>query len=141
MYTRNDDVDRVDWMMEEAHREYVPVIFARDRAEAEDYRSMLEARDIPARIEPPKGGATTSAVLDGAVPVFVADGWHDQATGLLAVAERSSRVVAADDDDLEEDEFDDDDDDDDDDDLDDLDDDFDDDDDDDVEEDFEEEDE
>ncbi|HEY3246523.1 MAG TPA: hypothetical protein VGM03_24525 [Phycisphaerae bacterium] len=124
MFTRNEEMDPLE-LADDVHPEFVPVIFAKDRAEAEDYRCLLEAQDIPTLVG--ADGVRATACLDRAVPVLVADAWHDQASGIVASAERDALRADYGDDEEDEDEFEDDDDDDEDDDLDDLDEDFDDD--------------
>ena len=130
--------------VETFHAEYVPVIFVDDPMEAEHYRIILEAQDIPVLVNDLDPGEMRYSDLPRAIPVLVPEVLLDRASELVGrdeEAERQSPRMARDDDEDEaetEDEEDEDFDElDDEDDLDDAEDDFDDDDDDDFEDDDE----
>jgi hypothetical protein len=144
----NQEYEQPSLEVEALHTEFVPVLFASEMAEAQFYKSLLEANNIPVLLESERGSDNAYRAFVKSVPVLVPDSLHDRASDVVAEVERSgaSGARCTDEDDAEyEDDFDDSGDDSDlDDDLDDdldegFDDDFDDDDDDDLEDDLDEE--
>jgi hypothetical protein len=73
---------------EAPHTEFVPVVFAADLEEAQAYRAMLEAYNIPVLLDSERGGDRIYSTFSKAVPVLVPDHLHDQASNLVAEAER-----------------------------------------------------
>jgi len=103
-----------DLLWESPHREFVPVVFARDRSEAELYRSILEWVAIPTLIEDVRDASRLSWAVRGAVPVLVPEHLHDTASDLIAKLEGDPEAefdddYYDDDDDLDDDDDDDDD--------------------------------
>lgn len=73
---------------EAPHTEFVPVVFAADLEEAQAYRAMLEAYNIPVLLDSERGGDRIYSTFSKAVPVLVPDHLHDQASSLVAEAEQ-----------------------------------------------------
>jgi hypothetical protein len=73
---------------EAPHTEFVPVVFAADLEEAQAYRAMLEAYNIPVLLDSERGGDRIYSTFSKAVPVLVPDHLHDQASNLVAEAEQ-----------------------------------------------------
>jgi hypothetical protein len=73
---------------EAPHTEFVPVVFAADWEEAQAYRAMLEAYNIPVLLNSERGGDRIYSTFSKAVPVLVPDHLHDQASNLVAEAEQ-----------------------------------------------------
>jgi hypothetical protein len=102
---------------EAPHTEFVPVVFAADLEEAQAYRALLEAYNIPVLLDSERGGDRIYSTFSKSVPVLVPDHLHDQASNLVAEAEQIGvpEVLFAEDDedgDYADDDFDEDDDDD-----------------------------
>ena len=98
----------------EGEEQYVPVVFARDGDEAEEYRQLLEDHDIPViaghEDEDEEDPSPASQSLSGrGVPILVPEPLLDEASEIIADMEGTDEFVLAeedlDDDEDEEEEF------------------------------------
>ena len=67
----------------DAHKDYVPVVFAHDNLEAEQYRDLLVENEIPAVLGPTTTGDEDEPIGEG-VPVLVPEAYLDQASEVIA---------------------------------------------------------
>ena len=91
--------------MEPEYDDFVPAVFARNRAEAEKYREILEDHDIPVELgERENSPASGQARVQG-LPVMVPDPLLEEASEIIAELEDDEAFV--DDDEYDDDEEDD----------------------------------
>ncbi len=90
---------------ESRRTEFVPVMFARDLADAEWYRGLLETAGIPTLVESCGCETELRLAVGGSVPLRVPEHLHDAASEMVAAAEEQLRANF--DDDLEDDQDDD----------------------------------
>jgi hypothetical protein len=105
MWLDRDESADGELFAESPRTEFVPVMFARDRADAEWYRGLLETAGIPALVECCGGETELRLAVGGSVPLRVPEHLHDGASEMVAAAEKE--LLADFDDDLEDDEDDD----------------------------------
>ncbi len=82
--------------------EYVPVIFARGIADAENFKYALEERGIPTLVESDSNGISPLSTLTRRVPVLVPAEMLDDASEMIARIEQQP-MAGFDDDDLDDD--------------------------------------
>ena len=96
--------------LETHHSEFVPVVFVQSWTEADRYRSLLEAVNIPAIVEEPGDSGSPALQVGGAIPLLVPEHLLDDASDVVAAVQASPDAEYDDDFDDDDDEDDDDDD-------------------------------
>jgi len=104
MWFQGQESGDLKLLLETHHSEFVPVVFVQSRTEADRYRSLLEAVNIPAIVEESGDGGLLALQVGGAIPLLVPEHLLDDASDIVAAIQASPDAEYDDDFDDDEDE-------------------------------------